>query len=280
MKTLGTRTLTLGCLAIAALSGPPAMAADMAVKAPSLVPAPVYNWTGFYIGGNAGYGWTGGQSYPLTGTQSVPPTAGAGLLTLQQFGAYPLTSNLGQRGAIGGVQAGFNWQFNSLVTGIETDFDFSGIKGSTSSLTSTTFVGGGLAGAASNISRSLRELGTTRLRVGWAIDRTLLFASGGLAYGRNQLAYAAQAFAAGVMPLTSEGAGSSSTAAWQAGWTLGAGAEFAPWDHWLIRAEYLYYDLGTQSTTIVAPIGNEIWTGTTTVRNNGQIVRAGLSYKF
>jgi opacity protein-like surface antigen len=84
-----------------------------------------------------------------------------------------------------------------------------------------------------------------------------------------QLAYAAQAFAVGVMPLT-----------WQAGWTLGAGAEFAPWDHWLIRAEYLYYDLGTQSTTIVAPIGNEIWTGTTTVRNNGQIVRAGLSYKF
>jgi len=56
----------------------------------------------------------------------------------------------------------------------------------------------------------------------------------------------------------------------------------AVWEHWSAKVEYLYYDLGTQSTTIVAtgvPMG-ESWTGTTTVRNNGQLVRAGLNYKF
>jgi opacity protein-like surface antigen len=99
------KKLLISAIAALGLIGAPAFAADMAVKAPPPpVAAPIYSWTGFYIGGNAGYEWTDGQTYPLTGTQSVAPTAGIGLLTLQAVGFYPLTSNLGQRGAIGGCR--------------------------------------------------------------------------------------------------------------------------------------------------------------------------------
>jgi hypothetical protein len=60
--------VAIGIVAIVALIGTPAVAADMALKAPP--PAPVYSWTGFYVGGNAGYSWGNGQT-DIAGTGSV-----------------------------------------------------------------------------------------------------------------------------------------------------------------------------------------------------------------
>ena len=265
--------LFVAFIASAAFCGAPALAADMPVKAPLPPPAPVYSWTGFYVGGNGGYEWTKGSTFPLTGTQSVAPIAGVGVLTQQALGGYPLTSNLAQHGAGGGLQAGYNWQFNSLVMGVEADFDLSSASRSVSAVIGPV----GLS-ASSNISRRLEDLGTLRARVGFANGRTLLFATGGLAYGRSDLGYSlALDNGAGT-----GGAALNSTTVWQTGWTLGAGIEYAVWDHWSAKAEYLRYDLGTQSTTIAAasPPAFNSWTATTTVRNNGNLVRTGLNYKF
>jgi outer membrane immunogenic protein len=274
------KPIAIGIAAIAALLGAPALAADMAVKAPPPPPPPpAYSWTGFYVGGNAGYAWADGQTDPLTGTQSVP--GGIGILTWQQNGAYPLTSNLGQRGAIGGLQAGYNWQFNSLVTGIEADFDLSSMKG-TETTSLSNVVGANTFSSTSSISRSQNDFGTLRARVGFASDRALFYATGGLAYGESKLGYFATlaVFTNGVNGFS--GAGFNSTTTWQAGWTLGGGIEYAPWDRWSVKLEYLYYDLGTQSTTLVASgvPGGQSWTATATARNNGQLVRVGLNYKF
>jgi outer membrane immunogenic protein len=114
------------------------------------------------------------------------------------------------------VQAGYNWQFNSLVTGIETDFDLSSAKGSTATSFSGAF-GPVLVTDASNISRRLNNFGTIRTRIGFAIDRTLFYATGGLAYGQSRLGYFATASSALGLPLTFDGAGFNSTTAWQTG---------------------------------------------------------------
>jgi outer membrane immunogenic protein len=275
MRSLLAAAVTLFALASMNNAG----AADLPVKAPPPAPADPapYNWTGFYVGGNGGYAWTDPKAFPLAATQSVAPLAGAGPLTWQADGIFPRTSNLGQSGAIGGLQAGYNWQFSSWVTGVEADLDYS--SASRSWPTAGCCSAPGAAGATSNISRRLDALGTLRARFGFAADRSLFYVTGGLAVGESTLGYAA----AGTNVLGSLGSTLNSTTVWQAGWTLGGGIEYAPWQHWSVKAEYLYYDLGPQSTTIasnVPALPGESWTATTTVRNNGQFVRAGLNYKF
>ena len=253
-------------------------AADLPVKTSPPAPADPapYNWTGFYVGGNGGYEWTDPKSFPLTATQNVAPLAGAGPLTWQADGIYPLTSNLGQSGAIGGLQAGYNWQSSSWVTGVEADFDYSSASRSWPTAACCSV---GALGATTNISRRLDALATLRARFGFAADRSLFYVTGGVAVGESALGYAAAA----TNVLGNVGSAFSSTTVWQAGWTLGGGIEYAPWQHWSVKAEYLYFDLGSQSTMIasnVPAIPGESWTATATVKNNGQVVRAGVNYKF
>jgi outer membrane immunogenic protein len=132
-----------------------ASAADMqrpapVYKAPILTPARVYDWTGFYVGGNIGYGW-GRQDAALTG-----------------FGSL---GSANVDGIIGGGQVGYNWQLNQLVLGLEADIQGSGQKGD-----------GGVAGVATYTSK-LDWFGTVRGRVGYAFDRWLPYVTGGWAYG-------------------------------------------------------------------------------------------------
>jgi len=94
----------------------------MAVKAPPLPPpAPVYNWTGFYIGGDVGGYWDKESAttvpYPSPGF-GAPAIAGAGI---GGFGNLPTTNSLYQSGVIGGAYAGYNWQWNQFVAGAEGD---------------------------------------------------------------------------------------------------------------------------------------------------------------
>jgi outer membrane immunogenic protein len=108
-------------VAVAGLIATPAFAADMAVKAPPPVPAPVYNWTGLYIGGNFGGGWSADPN--------VNFASAAG--DLATFLGVPNTASFKMSGPIGGFQAGYNYQFSpTWVAGFEADFDFSSIAGS------------------------------------------------------------------------------------------------------------------------------------------------------
>lgn len=148
---------------------------------------PPMSWTGFYIGANAGWGWGSSGSYSPSGF-------------------------------VGGLQAGYNWQFagSPFVVGIETDFNWTGLSD----------------GAFSNT-----YIGTVRARAGFAFERIMAYGTLGFAYGQGQYEV--------------WGLSNSQT---QTGWTIGAGAEYALDRNWSARAEYLYVDLGSSTySSVVGP---------------------------
>jgi len=278
----------IGIAVVAAMFGTPVSAADMALKAPS--PAPIYSWTGFYIGANIGYGW---NDTTATLTPNDNFFAAAGNAT--PFG--PLSFSLS--GAVGGFQAGYNWQWSpKWVVGIEGDFDFSGIKGS--AIGASTIVTNGFPSTfITTASQTDRWFGTLRPRVGYLPnDQLLIYATGGLAYGKVTEAvgiYSSTGIgylgfgtpprdlncSLGINPCL---AGNSSRTA--VGWTAGGGAEYAWTSHLSLRAEYLFVDLGSNSFAVIAtqpPTVPGRTTPTLTAAYNAasyNIVRAGINYKF
>ena len=99
--------------AIAALIGTSALAADPAVKAPA---SAAYDWTGFYVGANLGYGWANANDNIVFVDPLLPFTA-----------AHSQIDELDR--IIGGGQVGYNWQFNSnAVLGLEADWQSSGAR--------------------------------------------------------------------------------------------------------------------------------------------------------
>src|SRR5882757_4493283 len=176
MTKIGLASFALVALAAAH----PAQAADAALpayKAPVLVP--FYNWTGGYVGANVGYGW--GWSNP-TFAFADPAAANPAAITAINAGASNRVD-----GMIGGLQAGYNWQTRNFVLGIETDAQLSGQSG-TGYLNAAFPPFPGSVGflpnpvAIANTTK-LTWLGTTRGRVGFASERWLVYATGGLAYG-------------------------------------------------------------------------------------------------
>jgi outer membrane immunogenic protein len=251
-----------------------ASAADLPRKAPPApLPPPVFNWTGFYVGANIGGGWArdngehfclGPTGVPIAACQVLPP------------GSEHIRSS----GIIGGGQMGYNWQTGQMVFGIETDFQGSGIDGSTT-------VGGpfgfaGLPGVALpagsfTASEKIDWFGTLRGRIGWAAwDRALIFATGGLFYGHIK---ANSLFTAPNVGTIYSGSFSET----RAGWTVGGGVEYAFTNNWSGKIEGLYYDLGN-----ITVIGNEtpLTFGPGGFQHNknfdfkGAIVRVGLNYMF
>jgi outer membrane immunogenic protein len=156
----------------------PAIAADMPVKAPVMA-APVYNWTGFYVGATAGYGWGSYNQYS--------PTSSGPVVNPKDF--------------IAGGTVGYNWQTANWVLGLEADFS-SGIKGSDS--VGTTGIGVICGSGVCDV--NVTYFGTARARAGIAVNQWLLFGTAGLAYGR---------YSGGIQNSPQEG--SSTKTGWTAG---------------------------------------------------------------
>jgi len=241
----------LATAAVAVLSAP-ASAADlparMPTKAPPLAPPP-YNWSGFYVGVNLGGSW---------GNQDN---------TLQTVGGVVSSTNSDHiDGVIGGGQIGFNWQYNQWVVGLEADIQGSGQKGDGSFF----LPGGGVLLVIPSTSISYEDklnwFGTVRGRVGWAFDRWLPYITGGWAFGHGE-----------INGTTAIGAAATSFSGSKdySGWTIGGGVEWAFYDQWSAKLEYLYINFGDGPTVAVSPALN-IASGTLT----DNIVRAGLNYKF
>lgn len=234
-----------------------ALSADLPVKAPAYAPpvAAPYNWTGSYIGGHIGYGW---GSDPI----DLSP------FTVFPAGTVPLSLADNPRGVLGGVQYGTNWQFNRFVLGWDSDFSFSSIKAS-----QTIFAAPGGIATGASAEQKLDWLSTTRGRVGYLItDNLLLYGTGGLASGRAS----ANTFITQVgCPIGGCLGGSESKSMW--GWSAGGGLEYAM-GHWLVRAEYLHYDLGDLNYNVVDPRTAALVAATNKV--SGDIVRGAVSYKF
>jgi outer membrane immunogenic protein len=254
------KKVLLGAVAIAAaaISGS-ALAADMAykVKAP---PPVVYDWTGFYIGGNIGGGFDG----TTTGFSGSPATA-------PFFGANinPTSLAPGNGGIIGGFQAGYNYEVSRMwVVGVEADIQGSGYKGN-SSVTPTPTVP--FPPVTTSVENHSDYFGTVRARAGWlATPSFLIYGTGGFAYAREEASFSL-AFP-GTPPFL---AAASTTTKY--GYAAGAGFEIMSVPHWMFRVEYLYLGLGNISATGTLFPGFT-FTATQPVRES--VLRAGLSYKF
>lgn len=240
-----------------------AFAADMAVKAPPPVASPAYNWTGFYVGLNGGYSFDGSNNAHVSGF--TDPGA-FGLGPAIAAGAIPVTSYK-ISGFLGGGQLGYNWQVDPRwVLGLETDFMGSNVKGSEGLVATPP----GFVTNITTVTQKLDWLGTTRAKAGYAAGNWLFYGTGGIAYGevKNSL------------QLTIPGAtlfGANSDV--RTGWTAGGGVEYG-WSAWLLRVEYLHYDLGSQTITTNTQIGGSPATLSVSQKDTGNIVRAALSYRF
>jgi outer membrane immunogenic protein len=284
----------IAAILMAAAVGPTANAADMPLKAPVPPPAPAYSWTGFYIGGNVGYGW--GHANNSDNLSAPCPIClvgpGPDFATLVAGGSNRVD------GAIGGGQIGYNWQIQNYLVGIEADIQGSGQRG-TNTLNSAFFLpinffGGAQTPSATSLANSTRLdwFGTLRGRLGFVVDRWLVYGTGGLAYGELNVNSAVNPANISLLPGFQNvpfNIGGSQT---KTGWTLGFGVENALSANWSWKAEYLYMDLGSVTVAGVVPaqgcLGNNLacngtsaGTGTYTAgRFTDSILRVGLNYRF
>lgn len=223
-----------------------ASAADMPVKAPMKAAAPIpYSWNGFYIGINGG-GASGNTSWDYL-TATLAPT--------------PAFANHDSSGGMVGGTVGFNWQApgSHWVAGVEADWDWAQINGSTS-----------CPNPFFSCQSKIRDIGTARARLGWAEDRILFYVTGGAAWGDVRI-QTVQLNGIGVPPTGTPTNGTSST---RMGWTAGGGVEAnVPGTFLTAKLEVLYYDLGANNYTVdfLLPVR---------ARENGTMIRAGFNWNF
>lgn len=241
-------------------------AADAVIGEP--VPeAPVassFDWTGAYIGLNAGGGF-GRFDHPFS--VMAPTTTPA---TQLLGGSLDISAG----GFIGGVQAGYNWQSGQFVYGVETDFQGSTVKAE--DRLSLNFGGPGGIDVNGKAGTKVDWFGTLRARLGYAAtDRFMVYGTGGLAYGHIK-SYINGDISNGGAVVGSIDESKSKT---KAGWTIGAGAEYAITNNWTLKSEYLYTDFG--KTTLYR--GDIFGAGVDASLKNDvafHTVRIGVNYKF
>ena len=251
-----------------------ASAADLPRKAPAVAPPPPPppSWTGFYLGANIGGGWGSRDvSYALDSVSAgiFPPTTGV-----------PATS-FDISGVIGGLQHGYNWQFNrNWLFGLEADFNWSGMEGSGSS----GAVAVGIAPLTAPVDEHIKWFGTARARLGFLpTDNLLAYVTGGFAYGKVERSgiffnNSNVNFAAGIQCNTGTACYAGSASGVATGWTVGGGLEYAVWPKWTVKAEYLYVRLDSESVTEVA-VG-PAFINANFSRTNFNVARVGVNYRF
>ena len=262
-----------------AIAGATLVAATAAVAdgMPSRYRGPVvmpFSWTGFYLGVNAGYAWGDSNA---SSSFSCPAGAGCNFtnpINLAAFGSAA-SGDLSADGFTGGVQAGYNWQSGSAVLGVELDFNAFGINGSRGGAGPIPAVVAG--NFASSASVDTDWLFTARARLGWTISpNLLLYATGGLAVTDVQVSNSFSSTPGGVVVT-----GASSRSDTLTGYAVGGGLEWAMNRNWSFKAEYLFVDFGSVSTTATVPVaGLNPNALATSVDLSAHIARVGINYKF
>jgi outer membrane immunogenic protein len=272
--------VSIGFFTTVAMTGV-SFAADLPVSAPNrqaFIVQQAVEWTGFYFGVNAGYGWgqhTSDIRFAGNGAFTNPVSA----LSINAFTGLPFVNTFAGptelsgtraggsgnlKGGLAGGQIGFNWQAGMFVFGAEVDGQWSGQEG-----TFTVSCGAGCT-AAHNV--KLRSLVTGRGRLGLAFDWIMPYVTGGAALvnGLDNLTVTVGGVTANFAPL------SGSTL----GWTAGAGVEVALWTNWSAKFEYLY--VSANGANVTAPIPNALGAGfaATPMEYRDNIVRVGLNYRF
>ena len=212
------RKILLSTAAVAALAAP-AFAADLPARAAAPAPvyaAPIFTWTGFYVGAQIGYQW---------GRTNADYYNAAGVFLPGSSARYDAN------GVVGGLHVGYNHQISSLVLGVEGDIEASGVKGH------FTFANG------DDYRTRVNWQGSLRARLGYAMGPALLYLTGGAAFA--DLHNSALNFAAATRVGHSKD--------W--GWTLGGGVEYAINNNWTTRLEYRYTDFGKNSFSLAPAFG-------------------------
>jgi outer membrane immunogenic protein len=234
--------------AMAAMFATGALGADLPMPAAPIPyvppPPPAYNWTGFYVGVNGGYGW-----------------ATADATTISALGLSVTENSSGNaNGGVAGGQIGANFQFDHLVLGIEGDFDWSGQK-------NTTTVSCGFLCSLTNDSE-VKWLATVRGRIGAAFDRVLVYGTGGVAWTdvSKTITGTTVGFNGTVFDASSV----------NTGWTAGGGVEIAALQNLTVRAEYLYVQTNATLNGNLLGLVNVGLAATV----HDSIIRAGINVKF
>lgn len=217
MKTIFASAATLAVVLAAASS---AQAADAAMPA-------AYDWTGFYVGANAGVAWnnTTVEDRFTFNNERIP-----GL-------AHDLDGN--QAAFTGGAMLGYNYQIDHIVLGAEADFNYLGFSADQKDERTITYEGTTWTNT-NKLSFEADWFGTIRSRVGYAVDNWLVYGTGGAAYGSMSVDHE---FTGSDGALSgSKVNGNVDTVNW--GWTVGGGVEYGI-DRWSLGVEYLYVDLGS-----------------------------------
>lgn len=234
-------------VAAATLITTPVLAADAIVyNEPAPVAVDTFSWTGGYIGVNAGYAWG-----------KLPTNIDVYTPNNQIFSSTEYKQSHG--GFIGGVQAGYNWQFDKAVFGLETD-----IQGTTLKETSIL-----LDNNNASLETKINWLGTTRVRLGYLpTERLLAYVTGGVAYGGVE---------ASLSDYKGQNTSSSKT---KAGYAVGAGLEYAFANNWTAKVEYLHVDLGKISHEIYRANPTDVIHDDATHKFRTDTLRIGVNYKF
>jgi outer membrane immunogenic protein len=246
-----SKELAFALTAVAMITGATAAAADEYIAPrraqavpPATAPPPVNNWAGPFVGVAGGFAW--GRSNQTDAGFFIPPGGGGGV--------PPADGSFSMKGGLIGGGGGYNLQFGQWVLGLETDYSWADIKGSSN--------GCGAAFISHICSTKLDSVGTFRGRIGYALGPQgtwLAYATGGLAVGDLE---------------ASDSLFNASGSKFRAGWAVGAGVETAFWRNWSVKAEYLYIDLGK---TVLFNIGPGV---PETVSFTANVFRVGLNYKF
>lgn len=202
-----------------------AQAADLIVDVAPMEPAAAgIDWSGFYAGGNLGYAW--------------------GTIDYHSPDAPVNDYQDDADGFSAGLQAGYNWQFDQIVVGLQSEFAY-------------------LAGEGADGDK-IQWLGSTTGRLGLAFDSLLVYGKAGLAYGLSDVSFEWNA-------VTTDGS------EWHVGWTAGAGLEYAIADGVSVFAEYNYTDLGSANYFAnVGPVGpNGV-----DISYTSHAIKAGVNFQF
>lgn len=277
------RKILLSTAIVAAAAGS-AAAADLPYRSAAPAPyvaAPIFTWTGFYVGLNAGAGFNN-KNNGFTNT-------GFGTTTFSNTG---FGSSGNSTAFTGGAQAGYNMQFGSFVAGIEADINYldrgnnGGAMGTTG--TSSTTAGGVTTTTVTTYSfargSNNNYFGTVRGRLGIAFDRFLPYITGGFAFGGKNggvsgttstvttVGAGAPTTTTGVL-VSNDGNGSST------GYALGGGMEYAFSNNMSFKVEYLHVSLGTHNRTLFAS-ATPTQFFTFSDKNKFDVVRAGVNFRF
>jgi len=245
-----------------------ASAADLPAKKATPEPVGPPEWKGFYLGLDGGYDWSISNAIQQDYLETLP----GAFATHAINGSLPTRSSVSRHGFIGGGQIGWNWSFgNYFLIGFETD-----IQGLVGDDGSRTVFG---SGTSTSFFKGLDNLGTARARLGYLFNPSLLlYGTAGLAYGEGVLdaGYYGTWLGQGLTDLQSTTL---------IGYSVGAGAEWRFLPQWSIKAEYLYYNLGslqTQGAQFNYKVAGvpAVSTAQSTARFDGSVVRLGLNYHF